>query len=144
MKDLPGSKSLLEPYTEHHCSNLSSWGSKRPEIKPVALFQWRTGGSPGARSESKDLPGSKSLLERYTEHRSVQCVISTVVERSPSPLTFGNLIGTSFVKRSYQFCILNSEFCIWHRMRCHCLLSSKSLLERNTEHHSAENSVIPS
>ena len=29
---------------------MSSWGSKRPEKEPVALSQWRTGGSPGPRS----------------------------------------------------------------------------------------------
>ena len=56
---------------------VSSWGSERPEKEPVALSQWRTGGSPGA---SKDLPRIQIVPSAMGTILSAQNVIPTKAE----------------------------------------------------------------
>ena len=41
---------------------MSSWGSERPEKEPVALSQWRTGGSPGVAKRNPKDSASKDLI----------------------------------------------------------------------------------
>ena len=63
-------------------------GSERPEEEPVALPQWRTGGSPVRGSEESPTDSESDLQQE--EEESAPVVIPTEVEESPSePLSDG-------------------------------------------------------